>query len=47
MAATMSQKEAAKEIGISVQSLIRMEEEGIISRLPNLPGARYSTSKDH
>lgn len=43
--ATMTQKEAAQYLGLSLQSFIRMEEAGTISRLPKLPGARYSSSK--
>ena len=43
--ATMSQKEAVEYLNISLQSFIRMEEAGIVTRLDKLPGARYSTSK--
>ena len=45
MAATMTQKEVAEYLGVSVRTLATMEENGVIKRLPSLPGARYSTSK--
>lgn len=45
MPATMTQKEVAGYLGVSVRTLATMEENGVIKRLPNLPGARYSTSK--
>ncbi len=45
MSATMTQKEVADYLGVSLQSVIRMEQTGTIKRLPKLPGARYSTSK--
>lgn len=45
MSATMTQKEVADYLGVSLQSVIRMEQTGTIKRLPKLPGARYSASK--
>jgi hypothetical protein len=45
MAATMTQKEVAEYLGVSVRTLATMEENGVIKRLPSLPEARYSTSK--
>lgn len=45
MSATMTQKEVAEYLGVSLQSVIRMEQTGTIKRLPSLPGARYSTTK--
>ena len=43
--ATMSQKEAVEYLNISLQSFIRMEEAGIVTRLDKLPGARYATAR--
>lgn len=45
MSATMTQKEVAEYLGLSIGSVIKLEESGKIKRLPSLPGARYSTSK--
>lgn len=44
MSATMTQKEVADYLGVSLQSVIRMEQTGTIKRLTNMPGARYNTS---
>ena len=47
MQTTFSVNEVAERFGVSPASIRRMEQDGKLHRLPDLPGVRYSAAEIH